>query len=739
MMRSFLVLLVFALSALAFTWPMPMHLDTALDNDFDTLMFASLLQFFRANVLRHPRDLLDAPFYHPHPRTLPTVFHSYMVGLAYIPIYEITRHPVSAYNILHLLTLALNGFAMYRLVRYLTGEELPGVISGFIFAFCPARVANFQYTPFVTNYWIVFSLLFLFKFLRLLSRGQVTGIALCACAFLFYLLQCVSDIIAGVYFGLAFFPVLAWGLLINRRHLCPRMFAKVVALCALLAACLAAITAPLRSIREGMAEERVAWGIENVQEISPAISSYLASPPGNLLYGSVSRGWAMNARQLNFYGAAAWLFAFVGYLSARRAAHFLPRHMLRLIVFICLAAFLLSLGPWIHLTPGIKLCPGPYMLIYHSFPMLRTLGGLGMVVLLFVCILAGFGVQWLAGRLERARLCRRAVLGTAILAVMALEYASYPPTTWGQPFFLVPREPPAVYQWLMARADDAPLIELPMPWEPEEVGGALGLDTAAMYWSAFHGRRIVNGQTAFAYPEYKIIVDQMKLFPSRETIDILRALGVRYVVVHMGWLPRLEWQKELVRIHPEAGYDWRATLDRLDRFGGELALRVNAGGDRLYEILPGAQAPAPRPPGSPLARQGWTATANSNRPAAPLAFDGREDTAWTTEHNQQAGIFFQVDLGRRKEISGIGMLLRSANECPKNPRVEVSDNGSEWRPVVYGEAYLDFVQRLLADPGEKLFGIAFPAVKARFIRITLTRMDNLYPWSLAEMEVYGGS
>lgn len=737
MMRPFLVLCAFLMFSVLLTWPLVLHLDTALDNDFDTLMFVSVLHSFRTNVIAHPWDLFSAPFYHPHRRTLPTVFHNYTVGLAYIPLYQIAGNPVRAYNILYLLTLALDGFAMYRLVRYLTDEELPGVVAGFIFAFCPFRVANFQYIPFLTNYWIVFSCICLFKYFRRLSLRPAPGIGLCAWAFFFYLLQCLSDIVAGVYFGVVFFPVLIHGLLVNRRQLRPGSLARIIALCALLAVCLAAATAPLRSIRRDMAEERVAWDVETVQEICPAISSYLSSPPGNISYGNVSRGWAMNARQINFYGAAAWLLALVGFFSERRAAHFFPGNMLRLFLFICLAAFLLSLGPWIYLAPGIRLCPGPAMLVYAVCPALRTLGGLGMVILLLLCILAGFGVKWLAHQLQKSHLCRRALVGAGLIIILTTEYASHPPTTWGQPFFLVPREPPAVYQWLMAQKDSTPLIELPMPWEPEEVGGAFGLDTGAMYWSVYHGRRIVNGQTAFSYPEYKIIVDQMRLFPSRETIDILRSLGVRYVVLHVGRLPRLEWQRELVRNNPEAGYDWRATLARLDRFGGELALRVKAGGDRLYEILPDGKPPSPRPPGTPLPRRGWAATANANPSGAPLAIDGRRGTAWTTGRSQCAGLFFQLDLGRPEEITGIGMLLGRANECPKNPRVEVSDDGSGWTPVEYGGAYLDFVQRLLADPGEKRFGISFPAVHARFVRMTLTRMDNLYPWSIAEVEVYG--
>lgn len=737
MMRLFAILCVFIVLAVGFSWPLPLHLDTALDNDFDTLMFASVLQFFRANVLRHPRDLFDAPFYHPHRQTLPSVFHNYMVGLAYIPLYALTRSPVGSYNILHLLTLALDAFAMYILVRHLTGGELPAIVSGAIFGFCPVRTANFQYTPFVTNYWVVFAILLLFKFSERLSRGGAPGFTLLAGSLALYLVQCLSDMVGGLYLGLAFFPVLAFGLLANLKRLGPGGLARAAAMLALLALCLAAATAPLRAIRKGMGEERVAWDAETVQEICPAISSYLSPSPGNILYGRATAGFSLNARQVNFFGAAAWILAAIGFFAARKTARFLPAYMPPLALAICLAAFLLSLGPWICLTPGVKLCPGPSMLVYRFFPALRTLGGLGMVVLVYVCVMAGFGVQWLADRLQSARLCRRGVLGAGLLAILTIEYASYPPTTWGEPFYCVPRTPPAVYRWLMAQRDTAPVIELPMPWEPEEIGGALGLDTAAMYWAAFHGRRIVNGQTAFAYPEYKIIADQMKRFPSRETIDILRSLGVRYVVLHVGRLPRLEWQWQLVRAHPEAAYDWRATLDRLDRFGGELALRVKAGGDRLYEILPGPSAPA-IPPGAPLPRHGWTATAYPHPSDASLAINGREETAWSTRHNQVAGLFFQLDLGRREKIAGIGMILKSANECPKNPRVEISNDGRRWTPVDYGGAYLDFTQRLIADPGEKLFRISFPAVKTRYIRMTLTRMDNLYPWTIAELEVYGG-
>jgi hypothetical protein len=711
-------------------------MDTALDNDFDALMFASLLHSFAQNVVSSPMDLLDAPFYHPHGRTLRFVFHNYMVGLAFIPIYALTRSPVGAFNILHLLTLALDAFAMYLLVRHLTGEELPAVVSGVIFGFCPVRAANFQYTPFVTNYWVVFAILLLFKFQERLSGGGAPAFRLLASSLALYLAQCLSDMMGGLYLGLAFFPLLAAVLLANLRRLGAGGLAGAAAMLVVFAVCLAAATAPLRSVREEIGEGRAGWDAETVQEICPALSSYISTSPGNILYGRATAGFSLNARQVNFFGAAAWILAVIGFFAARKTARFLPAYMPPLALAICIAAFLLSLGPWICLTPGVKLCPGPSMLVYRFFPALRTFGGLGMAALIYVCIMAGFGVQWLAGRLLKAGLCRRGILGAALLAVLAMEYAAYPPTTWGEPFYLVPCEPPAVYRWLMRQGDRDPIIELPMPWEPEEVGGSLGEDAWAMYWAPYHGRRIVNGQTAFSFPEYKIIVDQMRLFPSHETIGILRALGVRYVVVHAGVLPRMEWQKALVRRHPEARYDWGATLERLDRSGDDLALRIKDGRDRLYEILPGAQLPRPRPPGSPLPRQGWALSSNANPSDAPLVIDGREETAWTTGRNQVSGLFFQVDLGRTYEINGVGMLLRSADECPKNPRLEVSADGQRWTALVYDGANLDFIQRVLANPREKLFRIAFPSTRARYVRMTLTRMDNLYPWSIAELSVY---
>jgi len=96
-------------------------------------------------------------------------------------------------------------------------------------------------------------------------------------------------------------------------------------------------------------------------------------------------------------------------------------------------------------------------------------------------------------------------------------------------------------------------------------------------------------------------------------------------------------------------------------------------------------------------------------------------------------------MGRAREITGVEMLSRTASTCPNNPIVEVSENGSDWTSVDYTGAYLYFVRRLLQDQGDTRFRLSFRPIKARYLRATLTRMDNLYPWSIAELEVLGGA
>ena len=78
--------------------------------------------------------------------------------------------------------------------------------------------------------------------------------------------------------------------------------------------------------------------------------------------------------------------------------------------------------------------------------------------------------------------------------------------------------------------------------------------------------------------------------------------------------------------------------------------------------------------GALVERTGWIASASSGNAAA--AIDGKDDTRWDTQHAQQKGDWFQLDLGRKQRIGRVVLDgRRSANDFPRGLEVYVSNDG----------------------------------------------------------------
>lgn len=751
--------LVFLLLSVALTWPFVLNLNTAVENDGDLPTGIWGVTWIARKAFTEPSTLLDAPFYHPHRRTLLFGLHNYMLGMIYAPFYYATGKPVAAWNLLYLTTLALNGFAMFLFVRYLTGRRLPGVISGLVFAFCPLRFGLYGFTAFQSTYWMPISLLFMGLYFDEESRGR-RKLRFLLLGFLFYLFQFLTDLVLGIYFAFVFFPYVAFLLFRSRRGLRGAGYFKLGVTALIFVVLIALINSPYL-LRGGGERENIVRSLDEIQELSADVSSYLAAPPSNLLYGRLTRNFWIHGMDFNLIGITAYALAVCGLFRLRPAKKRLclrwrggkrPLCSLRpgvrrepiawFFFLIFLLVVLLSLGPEMHFFRR-PVCVGPYMALYSLLPfirVLRTLGWMAVAALFCLSVISGYGADAVLGWASRRHKDHRHLASSLIVILLLAESVHYPPTTFGQPLARIPGEVPAVYRWLIEEGAQGPIIELPMPWEPEEVaGGSHGLDSMYVYWSLFHGRRLVNGYSSFYPPEYQTVVNQMKLFPSRETIEILRLLGVRYVLVHTDKVPRFEWQRELVRRYPEVRHSWREAIGRTGEFDEELILKAHFGPDYVYEVSAGPSPPRLNPESfrEAIPRSSWRVTATSKDGHAGRAIDGEEPTAWVSSGSQRAGIAYEVDLGAVHSLSGMELEPRNVNEYSKNPRIEVSEEGRTWREVGCGEPYLDLIARLLEDPADTALRVELPAVKARYVRITLTRFDNLFPWSVAELNIYG--
>jgi hypothetical protein len=134
------------------------------------------------------------------------------------------------------------------------------------------------------------------------------------------------------------------------------------------------------------------------------------------------------------------------------------------------------------------------------------------------------------------------------------------------------REPPAVYRWLGAQAGRDAVVHLPIWGERALQRRPAFHETICMVYSTLHWKPLVNGWAGFVPRGYDRIRAEMMEFPAEELLDMLREVGVRYVVVHRDGYGPLQWRR-----HQE---QMAATRP------GSLRAVFRADGDTVYELQP---------------------------------------------------------------------------------------------------------------------------------------------------------
>jgi hypothetical protein len=202
-----------------------------------------------------------------------------------------------------------------------------------------------------------------------------------------------------------------------------------------------------------------------------------------------------------------------------------------------IAAMWLSLGPSPQALGRALDLTGPYRLLYEHIPGfdgLRVPARFGMIAVLMLAVLGGYGAAWLS----------RLRAGTAVLMVLATAFLAeslvLPFTVNGigtlrdyatpDAHLYRPDRAPAIYQAL-AHERDVVLAELPL--------GQSDYDVRAMFYSMAHHGRILNGYSGFFPPHYGGLALALSDVPGhpRAAWDALREGGASHVIVHeSAWL-----------------------------------------------------------------------------------------------------------------------------------------------------------------------------------------------------------
>jgi hypothetical protein len=710
-----LVVAAFVCLTLIATFPLVLHLGRALPGDLGDPLFSSWLLGWDADRLRHGLHAYwDAPILFPSRMTI--AFSEHMLGIAapIAPIIWLTGNPILGYDIAFLSTYVIAGAGMYLLARELTGRRHAAFVAGMMFAFSPLRALHVSHLQVLAWGWMPIALWGLHRFLATVGsdrRGSIFPLAVFAGAFT---IQSFSNSYFLYYLALAAGFVVVYELTARPASAAIRWravgwLATASGIILLCVACVAWAYVAVRRLY-GFRRPYDDWAM-----FSANLRSYVSAPDTVHLWGRWLHGDEFPERQL-FPGLVVLLAAAAALVPGRRRTR-----VAWLYAALAVGALALSLGPEPAAGTYRLLPSGPYLWLARIVPGMdgmRVPARLGVVVLMAVSVLAALGIARLLVRLRPNGQRLAAVLLAA--AVFA--------EGWAVPLRMAPfdaRGRPgdrAAYRWLAQQPAGA-AIELPIPeW-------AIAPTLTYQYATLLHGHPIVNGYSGYGSALQEFLggaasplhdLDRMDA-----AIEALRAVGVRYLLVHPGDFADPGAGAETasaIRAHP-------ALATEAFRSDAVIAFRLQD----VPDPSPIAPATAHR-----LHAADFHADASDAADRLSLAFDGDVDTRWLTGHAQNGDEWITIAFDRSRDVSAIELQTepRSFGDYPRELQIESADDDGPMRVLYRAPTLVPYIRTLAQGAPEPALVIGLPRNRTRTLTIRQIGRTRRWFWSIHELAIY---
>jgi len=211
---TLLVLLAFSIIAVIFYYPLSFHILTRSPEDVPKdSAFNMWIISWGGHALTHaPWKFFEANMFYPYPHTLAWGDHLFSVTLLALPILPILG-VLGTYNFLLIASLALSGFTMFLLIRYLTKSNGAGFLAGALWSISIARLSNWH-IQILAMFWLPLIFLYAEKLREKYSRK------------LFWLLTffIFMQLATGIY--IALYTVMSFALYFLVLLICKKMHKK---------------------------------------------------------------------------------------------------------------------------------------------------------------------------------------------------------------------------------------------------------------------------------------------------------------------------------------------------------------------------------------------------------------------------------------------------------------------------------------------------------------------------------
>ncbi|MGI8774142.1 MAG: hypothetical protein ACR2KQ_03850 [Actinomycetota bacterium] len=515
--------------ALLMHWSFLPHLTTHMLQELrDPTLQAWQIAWDGYALVNQPLWFYDANIYYPLPRSL--AFSDALIG--YAPAGLIGSGPEAAilrYNVMFLFSYAFAFFGASLLARELGANRIASVLAGAAFAFAPFRLLHMRHLHVLSSGGIPLSLFLLVRGYRRKSpRLILAGWAVAA-----------WQVSLGFTLGLPLFYLLAvlgalalvmWARGRGFDLARPSLVASAIGITVFLAWS-ASQAMPYMKVLEDHPESHRA--VEHVAFFSPPPLGLVTAPSENYVWGRVTEGfrskmsWAQE--QALHPGLAVVSLALVGLA--------VPVFRKRLRIGL-LAGVLLT---WI-LCLGFGFAEGRfgYRWVYEYLPGwqgIRTPGRIFTLTSLGLALLAGGGATWLLEKVNRRGSWKTAI-GGLLIGIVLLEGAGT------QERYEVPLPPPFVAE--------AGGPQFHPPSDDQH-------DSEYMLWSTDGFPEIVNGVSGFNPTLQSELRSYALHFPDEASVNALRAIGVRTVLLHRDRAAGTDW--ELIYERSLAGWPGITTTE----------------------------------------------------------------------------------------------------------------------------------------------------------------------------------
>ena len=682
----------FTVVALVATWPLALHPGRTIAGGLADPLLNTTILAWDADRIRHGfAGLWDPPFLYPHRHTLAYSEHLLGIAIFTAPIDWVSHNSVFAYNVAYMASYVLAGFGMFLLVRTLIGRVDAALLAGLVFALTPYRLAQSTHLQVLMNGWMPVGLWALHNYFATARRRWMAAFGAA------FALAGLSD---GYYFYFFVVPVLVVSIVEFARTPWPR--GRIVVDFAVAAAAVLLVVAPVAWVYLQLQRELgFARTEEDLGGLSARLGDYFRVPQGGWDWRGLLTVGA-GEREL-FPGFVAMAFAALGALVVRTRT-------------VATYAAITVLAIWLSMGPG----GGPvYLWLFNHLPGfngLRVAARFSTVGALGLAVLAGAGFAWVLARLPRVA---GVAWASAIGGIVLLE-GQHGVGLSAVPDMVQRSWDRVAYDWLRASPPGATL-ELTITQQDDFHPFTTGYQLAAMR----HRHPILNGYSGFksALQEWLGGPSSPLIEPGElgDTLRGLRAIGVRYVLLHDATFPTERDAGTLAeRIRSTPG-----TIVEEHRFGGTWAWRL---------------ADAPPAPASQaftlVDLKSVVADASQQRSRLEFLVDGDLDTRWVSGGPQNGGEWLELRFDHPIDVARIALVTggRSQLDYPRHLVIE-STNEERSMPLFDGSIVAKLVEAVALNERYPEVDVDLPPNQSAAIRLRQTAESDRW-WSVHELRVW---